>query len=396
MAEQLPAGAPPGLDTYDPASSPQLTQVRVPLDRAGDALAQADASGRVPIVVQPRRLARVNVPLALGGIVAVCASLVLPVQPVALAVIAAAGVIALVAGIVPSFFVSIPEGSQGLLVRRGRYFKPIRSGTHVLRPGIGVSHIVTTREIPFDAAVSRVVTSDDVRVDVDILLTFRISEPERFVYAIASRDFDQVFQGTCQEAVRRLVRGIAIDGVLDLAEGDSKTLREAIGAQLAGYGIVVERVLVTHVAPPAEFVASREARRLATLQQLEQGERFALEQRRQSDRESLARQEVAARLARDREELERRVIEAETRRRVVEVEAETEAFRLAKLEQRLKAFPVAAVYDVGSARLDVARALAGNSRAMLHVGGAGDVAEALVMRTLTEAGDAVPGGDPTP
>ena len=219
MAEQLPAGAPPGLDPYDPASSPQLTQARVPLDRAGDALAQPDASGRVPIVVQPRRLARVNVPLAVGGIVAVCAALVLPVQALALAVIAAAGVVALVAGIVPSFFVSIPEGSQGLLVRRGRYFKPIRSGTHVLRPGIGVSHIVTTREIPFDAAVSRVVTSDDVRVDVDILLTFRISEPERFVYAIASRDFDQVFQGTCQEAVRRLVRGIAIDGVLDLAEG---------------------------------------------------------------------------------------------------------------------------------------------------------------------------------
>ena len=85
--------------------------------------------------------------------------------------------------------------------------------------------------------------------------------------------------------------------------------------------------------------------------------------------------------------MERRVIEAETRRRVVEVEAETEAFRLAKLEQRLKAFPAAAAYDVGSARLDVARALAGNSRAMLHVGGAGDVAEALVMRTLTEEKD---------
>ena len=62
---------------------------------------------------------------------------------------------------------------------------------------------------------------------------------------------------------------------------------------------------------------------------------------------------------------------------------------LGKLEQRLKAFPAAAAYDVGSARLDVARALAGNSRAMLHLGGAGDVAEALVMRTLTEERDAM-------
>jgi regulator of protease activity HflC (stomatin/prohibitin superfamily) len=195
-------------------------------------------------------------------------------------------VVALVAGIVPSFFVSIPEGSQGLLVRRGRY-SPIRSGTHVFRPGIGVSHIVTTREIPFDAAVSRVVTSDDVRVDVDILLTFRVSEPERFVYAIASRDFDQVFQGTCQEAVRRLVRGIAID-VLDCC-GRLKTLNEAIGAQLAGYGVVAERVLLTHVAPPAEFVAFARRDASPPLQQLDRV-RLAREQRRQSDRESLARQ----------------------------------------------------------------------------------------------------------
>jgi regulator of protease activity HflC (stomatin/prohibitin superfamily) len=392
VVEQLATGGTAPLDPYAVTTGPQLTQARVPLDRAADAFAQPDASGRLPIVVQPRRLARVNTPLIIGGIVAIGAALVLPIQLIALGALTLLGVIALIAGIVPSFFVSIPEGSQGLLVRRGRYFKPIRSGMHVMRPGIGVSHLVTTREIPFEAAVSGVVTSDDVRVDVDILLTFRIVQPEKFVYAIAPSDFDQVFQGTCQESVRHLVRGIAIDGVFDLAEQESRTLSEEIGAPLSAYGVSVERVLITLVAPPAEFVASRQGRRLATLQQLEQGERFALEQRRQADRETLARQEVAARLARDREEMERRVIEAETRRRVVEVEAETEAFRLGKLEQRLRAFPDAAAYDVGSARLDVARALAGNSRAMINVGGAGDVAEALVMRTLSEDGGAGTGG----
>jgi regulator of protease activity HflC (stomatin/prohibitin superfamily) len=392
VAEQLATGGTASLDPYATSAAPQLTQARVPLDRAADAFAQPDASGRLPIVVQPRRLARINTPLTIGGIVAIGAALVLPIQVIALGALALLGVVALIAGIVPSFFVGIPEGSQGLLVRRGKFLRPISAGMHVLRPGIAVSHLVTTREIPFDAAVSQVVTSDDVRVDVDILLTFRIDRPERFVFAIAPSDFDQVFQGTCQEAVRHLVRGIAIDGVLDLAEQESSTLAEKVGSPLAGYGITVERVLVTRVMPPAEFVASREARRLASLQQLEQGERFALEQRRQADRETLARQEVAARLARDREEMERRVIEAETRRRVVEVEAETEAFRLAKLEQRLLAFPDAAAYDVGSQRLDVARALAGNSRAMLHVGGAGDVAEALVMRTLTEDAGSGTGG----
>jgi regulator of protease activity HflC (stomatin/prohibitin superfamily) len=367
-----------------PVGTPQLTQARVPLHRAGDAFAQPDASGRLPIVVQPERLLRVNLPLTVGGLVALVLALVLPIQVLAAGVIAIAGIVALVVGLLPALFVSIPEGSQAMLVRRGRFMKTLGPGVHVVRPGIGVSHIVSSREIPFDAQVTGVVTSDDVRVDMDILLTFRIGKPERFVYAIAPTDFDQVFQGTCQEAVRHLVRGIPIDGVLDLAESESTSLRSGIGESLSGYGVSVERALITHVAPPPEFMSSREGRRLASIQQLEQAERFALEQRRQADRESLAKQEVAARLAREREEMERRIIEAETRRRVVEIEAETEAFRLAKLEQRLEAYPGAAAWDVGSARLDVARALAGNSRAMLHVGGAGDVADALIMRTLEE------------
>jgi regulator of protease activity HflC (stomatin/prohibitin superfamily) len=277
-----------------------------------------------------------------------------------------------------------------MLVRRGRFLRTLGAGVHVVRPGIGVSHLVTSREIPFDAQVAGVSTSDDVRVDLDILLTFRIGQPERFVYAIAPSDFDQVFQGTCQEAVRHLVRRIPIDDVLDLAESESDALGSGIGAALDGYGVTVERALITHVAPPDEFMASREARRLASIQQLEQAERFALEQRRQADRETLARQEVAARLAREREEMERRVIEAETRRRVVEVEAETEALRLARLDERLRAHPDAAAWDFATDRLAVARALAGNSRAMLHLGGGGDIADALVMRTLEEGAGAAP------
>jgi len=378
MAEQ---GA-PSFAAPAPVGAPQLTQARVPLDRAADAFAQPDASGRLPIVVQPKRLLRVNLPLTIGGLVALVLALVLPIQVVAAGVIGIAGIVALVVGLIPTLFVSIPEGSQAMLVRRGRFLRTLGAGVHVVRPGIGVSHLVTSREIPFDAEVAGVVTSDDVRVDVDILLTFRIAQPERFVYAIAPSDFDQVFQGTCQEAVRHLVRGIPIDGVLDLAESESSSLGTGIDAALSAYGVTVERALITHVAPPAEFMASREARRLASIQQLEQAERFALEQRRQADREALAKQEVAARLARDREEMERRVIEAETRRRVVEIEADTEALRLARLAERLAAHPAAAAWDFEADRLEVARAIAGNSRAMLHVGGAGDVADALVMRTL--------------
>jgi hypothetical protein len=82
-----------------------------------------------------------------------------------------------------------------------------------------------------------------------------------------------------------------------------------------------------------------------------------------------------------------------SRRQLIEIEAANEAFRLEQLQERLTAYPQASRFDLESARLEVAKALAGNTRAMLQVGSGGDIASALVMRDL----DAEPDGvEPAP
>src|SRR5436190_5503201 len=96
----------------------------------------------------------------------------------------------------------------------------------------------------------------------------------------------------------------------------------------------------------------------------------------------------------DREELARATIEA--RRKAIELEADNEVARLERLETRIRAYPNAMHWDVESQRLDVARALAGNTRAMVQVGGAtgGDVAAALLQHTLPENGVSPAPADP--
>jgi regulator of protease activity HflC (stomatin/prohibitin superfamily) len=128
--------------------------------------------------------------------------------------------------------------------------------------------------------------------------------------------------------------------------------------------------VLTHVLPPLDFIASREARRLATLHRAEEQEQHALALLRQTDREELTRATI------------------EARRRAIELEAENEVARLERLEKRIRAYPNAMHWDVESQRLEVARALAGNTRAMVQVGGsgAGDVAAALLQHTLPENG----------
>ena len=118
-------------------------------------------------------------------------------------------------------------------------------------------------------------------------------------------------------------------------------------------------------------MASVEARRLAAVQLIEEEQNFVLEQRRISDRASLLSQE------------------AEARRSAIEHEAAGEAIRLARLEERLAASPRAATYDLETSRLRVAQQLAGNSRAVVSVGGGQLLADLLVAREAA----AVPAGD---
>ena len=61
--------------------------------------------------------------------------------------------------------------------------------------------------------------------------------------------------------------------------------------------------------------------------------------------------------------------EQASRQRAVELEAAAEGARLEQLEQRLRKYPTAAAYDLETGRLRVAQQLAGNSRAVVNLGG---------------------------
>jgi regulator of protease activity HflC (stomatin/prohibitin superfamily) len=359
------ADASPYPATYQPGAV-QLTQARVPLDEAGEALTVPDASGRLPIVVLPKQPFRIRNGFVLAGAVAVVIALLFEVTLAVRGGLLGIGALAIFLGVFQSFIVPVPEGARALLLKSGRYYRTLGAGRHIVPPWIVVSHVVTLREIPFDTLAATMSTSDDVRVDVDALLTFTIAAPERFVFAISAPDFDQVCQAAAIDAIRTLVRAKRADEILDLSADDTAILRTTIGAALDPYGVEVQRVVILRVLPPDQFMASREARRLASVQLDEQVERQALAERLLADRESLERQRVAH------------------QRERIELDAANEALRLQHLESRLAAYPNAARHDVEEQRIDVARALASNTRAMVQVGANSDVADALIMHTLTD------------
>jgi regulator of protease activity HflC (stomatin/prohibitin superfamily) len=376
MADDVQAGATTPAGAAPPPTSPalaiQLTQVRVPLEDAAEALSTPDEAGRLPIVILPKHTLRIRNELVIAGVVAIVIGVILDLELAARGTFLGLGGVLIVLGVFRSFRVPVPEGSLAVLLKGGRYQRTLGPGNHWVPPWIIVSHVVTTRETPFDAPAASIPTKDDVRTNVDILMTFTISAPEKFVFMISAPDFDQVCQALCQENVRLLVRDKDSDQVLDMSEADNERLRKGIEAGLATYGVDVVRIVLTHVMPPMEFVASRESRRLAAVQRAEEEEHHALAIVRQRDLEELDRQRISA------------------RREAIELEAANEVARLERLEARIDTYPNAMRWDVESQRLEVARSLAANTRAMVQVGPGADVAASLLMHTMPENGTPPP------
>src|SRR4051812_37955893 len=144
----------------------RLTQETVSLDDAAAVFMNRDASGRIPIIIVPRRPNRIvnslvaNAALVLGA--GVAGGLALGNGGVVAAAVVL-GTVLLFLGVFRAFMVRIPEGSVALLTRGGRYAGTVSAGLHILLPWVLVSHLVTRREIPYEIPPVEAPTEESVR-----------------------------------------------------------------------------------------------------------------------------------------------------------------------------------------------------------------------------------------
>jgi regulator of protease activity HflC (stomatin/prohibitin superfamily) len=346
----------------------QITETWASQDEVADAIDRRDSLGRVPVVVRVKLRTPLRGELFLIAVGLGVAALILPAGPALRALLVVVAIGAVGAALLSRLFIRVPPGTVGLVMRSGRHDRVLQNGIHPVKPVLVLTHIVTTRKIAFDVPVSEVRSADGVAITVELLLTIGITDPAKLVYAMTTSDLDQLAQASTQDAVRRLIRGIDALAALDLGPAEADTLRAVIDEKLAPYGVDVEAAAFTRVTLPAPLTASLEARRLATVQLAEAEQVHALDRRRMSDRASLLSQE------------------AELRRSAVDHEAAAEALRLAKLEERIGSAPHAARYDLEQARLRVAQQLAGNTRAVVSLGGRDLIGDLLLAREATANG----------
>jgi regulator of protease activity HflC (stomatin/prohibitin superfamily) len=346
----------------------QLVSSWQPNERqATAALVTPDTNGRLPVIVRVGGPSLVRWEPLAGAIGLILVAVIFTPSVLFWALLVLGAVLLVVGSLLGRLFIRVPEGAWGLVSRRNRQERTLLPGNYTVPPWLTLTHLVTRRELVFDAPIAAAPSKDGVRVNVDVLVTFRIIDPARFVYEIALGDFDQFAQAAIQDTVRGLVRNMASLDTLDLGPDQATKLKAALGKLTGPFGVEVAAATFTSVTLPAEMSASLEAQRLASMQLAEQASQYALEEKRLTNQAALESLEELGRQG------------------SVEHEATVEELRLRFMEDRLAAHPNAARYDLELQRLKVAKALARNTRAVVGLGGAPALAPFMEAEVLSPA-----------
>lgn len=211
----------------------------------------------------------------------------------------------------------------------------IEPGLHWMPPYYRIAYVVSKQAATYDAPVALCPTSDDVRVNVDLVVVFSVCNPSEFIYRLGAANFDDFLHGAVDEGIRMLVRKESHKTVYSLRGDRADFMLEMLNDKFKNAGIKFTDVKVTTVWLPDELADSLEntTRYAKSKEKLERENEYEMLQIRQSS--DMAIEEIkrkseqvlvseAGRKKRAELEFEQRSVKAEEDGRINMIEAETQ------------------------------------------------------------------------
>lgn len=154
----------------------------------------------------------------------------------------------------------VPQSRKYVVERFGRLHSVLSPGLNLIVPFLDrVAHNVSILERQLPPAVQDAITSDNVLLQVESSVFYRILEPERTVYRI--QNVDGAIATTVAGIVRAEIGKMELDEVQSNRSSLIATIKESVADAVTDWGIEVTRVEILDVALDA-------ATRDAMLQQL--------------------------------------------------------------------------------------------------------------------------------
>ena len=139
----------------------------------------------------------------------------------------------------------INQYERGVVQRLGRFHRTLDPGLRVIIPYIDTLRNVDVRTTPMDVPKQEVITKDNVTVNVDAVVYFKVIDAKKAVfettnYAYATSTF-------AQTALRDVTGNFDLDELLSKRDEISRQIKEIVDAQTDKWGIDIESVKLQEV-----------------------------------------------------------------------------------------------------------------------------------------------------
>ena len=145
----------------------------------------------------------------------------------------------------------INQYERGVVQRLGRFRKILDPGLHIIIPYMDTMRSVDVRTTPMDVPKQEVITKDNVTVNVDAVVYFRVIDAKKAVfettnYAYATSTF-------AQTALRDVTGNFDLDELLSKRNEISRQIKEIVDAQTDKWGIDIESVKLQNIELPSDM-----------------------------------------------------------------------------------------------------------------------------------------------
>lgn len=195
-------------------------------------------------------------------------------MPIVLSVI-----VALIVGFLAASVRIIGQAEVMVIERFGRFHRLARSGLNILIPFVerpksidvryfesdpggpqklvqGAATRIDLREQVLNFPSQPVITRDNVTIDIDAVLYYRIADPQKATYSVQNLPF--ALETLTRTTLRNIVGDMELDATLTSRDIINRRMREVIEEASIGWGVDVTRVELQSIQPPREIQQSME------------------------------------------------------------------------------------------------------------------------------------------
>ena len=145
----------------------------------------------------------------------------------------------------------VRQFEKGLIMRLGRYHSMASSGLTIIVPFVDEMIRVDMRERVINVMPQTVITKDNVTVEVDAVVYYKIVDPVRSQFEV--QDFGYACTTLAQTNLRNLIGDRTLDETLTARDAINTNLREVLDEATNGWGVKVTRVEVQKIDPPRDI-----------------------------------------------------------------------------------------------------------------------------------------------